>query len=324
MKKHLITGGSGFIGAGLVERLLKKGDFVRILDNQSRGTPEHLRPYIKDIELVIGDIRNASIVKKACNKIDTVFHLAFINGTEFFYSKPDQVLDVGIKGIVNITEASIENNVKEFILASSSEVYQTPPSFPTDEAVPLSIPDVLNPRYSYGGGKIISELITINFGRKFFEKALVFRPHNVYGPNMGFEHVIPNFVLRIQKLIDESSDNILDFQINGTGQETRSFCFIEDFIDGLIMMYEKGEHLNIYNIGTEDEISINNLAKLISKYFEKNIKVKPGEILKGSSKRRCPNINKLKQLGFTPKINLEEGLKKTIPWYVKHYFEKKA
>ena len=84
------------------------------------------------------------------------------------------------------------------VLASSSEVYQTPPQVPTDESAPLVVPDPLNPRYSYGGGKIISELMAINYGRKYFERVLIFRPHNVYGPDMGFEHVIPQFALRLK------------------------------------------------------------------------------------------------------------------------------
>ena len=84
------------------------------------------------------------------------------------------------------------------MLASSSEVYQTPPQIPTDEDAPLAVPDALNPRYSYGAGKLISEVMAINFGRKFFERVLIFRPHNVYGPDMGFEHVIPQFALRFQ------------------------------------------------------------------------------------------------------------------------------
>ena len=103
-----------------------------------------------------------------------------------FYTKPELVLDIGIKGIVNVIEASISKGIKDFVLASSSEVYQTPPVVPTSENVPLVVPDPLNPRYSYGGGKIISELMAINYGRKYFDRTVIFRPHNVYGPDMGW------------------------------------------------------------------------------------------------------------------------------------------
>ena len=96
--------------------------------------------------------------------------------------------------------------VRSLVLASSSEVYQTPPHVPTDESAPLVVPDPTNPRYSYGGGKIISELMAINYGRKFFDRVLIFRPHNVYGPDMGCEHVIPQFALRLKARRRQASD----------------------------------------------------------------------------------------------------------------------
>ena len=128
-------------------------------------------------------------VEKATQGMDEVHHLAFVNGTEFFYSQPDLVLDVGVRGMVNVIDACRKHGIGTLVLASSSEVYQTPPKVPTDETAPLAIPDPLNPRYSYGGGKLISELMAINYGRKYFNRVLIFRPHNVYGPDMGWEHV---------------------------------------------------------------------------------------------------------------------------------------
>ena len=155
--------------------------------------------------------------------------------------------------MINVIDGCIKNNVKELILASSSEVYQTASKIPTDETASLIVPDPLNPRYSYGGGKIISELLTINYGRKYFDRAIVFRPHNVYGPDMGWEHVIPQFVLRMKELSKGKGKNI-KFPIQGTGKQTRAFCFIDDFIGGLMLVLEKGKHLGIYNIGTMEEM----------------------------------------------------------------------
>ena len=129
--------------------------------------------------------------------MDEVHHLAFVNGTEFFYSQPDLVLDVGVRGMVNVIDSCRKHNIGTLMLASSSEVYQTPPKVPTDETAPLAIPDPLNPRYSYGGGKLISELMAINYGRKYFNRVLIFRPHNIYGPDMGWEHVVPQLALRL-------------------------------------------------------------------------------------------------------------------------------
>ena len=106
---------------------------------------------------------------------------------------------MAVKGLVNIFDVCKENKITELYLASSSEVYQTPNKIPTKENEMLKIPDVLNPRYSYGGGKILTELMGINYGRNFFKKLIIFRPHNVYGPKMGNEHVIPEFINKIKK-----------------------------------------------------------------------------------------------------------------------------
>ena len=191
-RKFLVTGGTGFLGSGLVRGLLAAGATVRSLDNDSRGAKVRLADVADKVELVTGDVREPADVARAVRGVDCVCHLAYLNGTEFFYTKPDLVLEIGVKGMMNVLDACIAENVKDLVLASSSEVYQTPPRVPTDENVPLSVPDVLNPRYSYGGGKIISELLALNYGRKHFERVAIFRPHNAYGPDMGREHVIPH------------------------------------------------------------------------------------------------------------------------------------
>ncbi len=315
-KKYLVTGGTGFIGRGLVRGLLGKGYGVRILDNQYRSSLNSLNDLKNEIEFIEGDIRNPDVLNKASKDIDGVWHLAFINGTSNFYEKPQLVLDVGVRGMLNVIDACKNNNIRELFLASSSEVYQTPNHIPTSEKVSLSIPDPLNPRYSYGGGKLISELLCLNYGREFFERVVIFRPHNVYGPNMGFEHVIPQFILRMQKLIKINDKNIIDFKIQGNGAETRAFCFIDDFIEGLMVLEEYGSHLNIYHIGTEDEISIRSIAEKISNYFEKKIKVEPGKLAEGGTLRRCPDISKIMNLGYRPKVELKDGIAKTADWYL--------
>ena len=197
----LVTGGTGFIGAALVRALVSRGDRVRSLDNGSRGAVHRLGDSVSKVELVNGDIRDAAAVTGAMQGTERVVHLAYVNGTEHFYKRPELVLDVAVKGIVNVIDACISSGVQELVLASSSEVYQSPPQVPTDETAPLSVPDPHNPRYSYGGGKIISELMALNYGRRHIPRVLVFRPHNVYGPDMGEEHVIPQFVARMKSFV---------------------------------------------------------------------------------------------------------------------------
>lgn len=291
---------------------------MRVLDNNFRGAPTKLGSVLSSIEFIEADIRNAQAVRKAASSMESVIHLAFINGTEFFYKKPELVLDVGVRGMLNVIDACRAEGVRELVLASSSEVYQTPPKVPTDETVPLSIPDVFNPRYSYGGGKLISELLAINFGRTGFDRVLIFRPHNVYGPNMGFEHVIPQLVLRTVALRQQHPHGKIPFPIQGDGSQTRAFIHIDDFTDGLMDIVEKGEHLNIYHIGNPEEVSIRDVTLKIAKHFGREINIISGEPAPGGTPRRCPDITKLRALGFEPHVSLDAGLPGVIEWYTTH------
>ncbi|MGD9769204.1 MAG: NAD-dependent epimerase/dehydratase family protein, partial [Pseudolabrys sp.] len=296
----LVTGGSGFIGAALVRALVKAGHQVRVLDDNSRGRPRRLAGIENDIEFIGGDVRDPQAVNDAARGMDEVHHLAYVNGTEFFYSKPELVLDVGVKGMINVLDACRQHGIGKLILASSSEVYQTPPQIPTAEDAPLIVPDVRNPRYSYGGGKIISELMAINYGRTGFEHVLIFRPHNVYGPDMGFEHVLPQFALRMQKAVAAHPHGAVPFEIQGGGQETRSFCHVDDLVAGVLVMRERGEHLNVYHVGTTEELSIADVARRIGAHAGREIDLKTGPVQPGSTARRCPDVSKLAALGYQP------------------------
>ena len=315
MSRILVTGGSGFIGSALVKALVKAGHRVRVLDDNSRGHPRRLAEVANDIEFTAGDIRDASAVERAAQGMDEVHHLAFVNGTEFFYSQPDLVLDVGVRGMVNVIDSCRKHGIGTLVLASSSEVYQTPSKIPTDESAPLTIPDPLNPRYSYGGGKLISELMAINFGRKHFDRVMIFRPHNVYGPDMGSEHVIPQLAVRLQVAAELQPFGTLKFEIQGTGRETRSFCFIDDLVAGVMVMLGKGEHLGIYHVGTTEEVSIAELAHRIAATCGRKIELLPGKPVPGGTTRRCPDISKLAGLGYKPRVPLSEGLRPTLDWY---------
>ena len=316
-KKFLVTGGSGFIGSALVLKLIDKGFNVRVLDNNSRGSARRLKKVESDIEFVEGDIRDPDVVYKALKNIDCVCHLAYVNGTEFFYSKPELVLDVAIRGMINIIDSCRRNNIKDLVVASSSEVYQSPSIIPTPEDVSLIVPDVFNPRYSYGGGKILCELMALNYGKKDFERVTIFRPHNVYGPDMGWEHVIPEFALKMFELL-KKGNSTNDFKIKGNGKQTRAFIYIDDFVDGLLKVIDNAEHLSIYHIGTQEEITINELAKKIAAIVNLDINLIESDAPKGETNRRCPDISKLNKLNFNPKISIFEGLKNTIPWYLEN------
>jgi nucleoside-diphosphate-sugar epimerase len=311
----LVTGGSGFIGSALVQALVKDGNKVRVLDDNSRGAARRLAAVERDIEFVAGDVRDASAVLRAARGVDELHHLAYVNGTEHFYKSPELVLDVGVKGMINVIDACREAGVRTLVLASSSEVYQTPPKTPTDETAPLIVPDPTNPRYSYGGGKIISELMAINYGRKFFDRVLIFRPHNVYGPDMGFEHVIPQFALRFKRAAAAHPNGKVPFEIQGDGSQTRSFCHVGDLVQGVMAMRAKGEHLGIYHVGTTEEISIAELARRVASHGRRDIGLIAGPAPEGGTERRCPDISKLARLGYKPAVPLADGLPPTLDWY---------
>jgi nucleoside-diphosphate-sugar epimerase len=315
LSRILVTGGSGFIGSALVRQLLKAGKQVRVFDNNFRGSHRRLADFARDVEFIQGDIRDAESIADAANGVDEVHHLAFVNGTSYFYEVPELVLDVGVRGMINVIDACRRRNVPTLILASSSEVYQSALKVPTDESAVLTIPDPLNPRYSYAAGKLISEVMAINFGRKFFERVLIFRPHNAYGPDMGFEHVIPEFAVRLKDLAATHREGPLPFKIQGTGEETRSFCFVDDLIAGIMIMREKGEHLGIYHVGTMEEVKIADLARRMGRLAGHEVELIFGTPAAGGTTRRCPDISKLTQLGYKPRVSLDDGLKLTVEWY---------
>ena len=203
------------------------------------------------------------------------------------------MLDVGVQGHGQRDRRLPRQQVGTLVLASSSEVYQTPPQVPTDETAPLVVPDPLNPRFSYGGGKIISELMAINYGRKHFERVLIFRPHNVYGPDMGFEHVIPQFCrAAASAAAARIRTGACRFAIQGDGAQTRSFCYVDDLVDGVMVMRERGEHLGIYHIGTTEEITIAELARRIASHAGREIELDPSALLRPAARSAAAPISR--------------------------------
>jgi nucleoside-diphosphate-sugar epimerase len=308
MKKIIVTGAGGFIGRKIVFELSKnlKNSIIAI-DNNERGQLKSIKK-IKNVKKVFLDIRNKNSIEKYFKNCDICFHLAAINGTKNFYLKPELVLDVGVKGTINVLEAAMKYNIKKFVYFSSSEAYQKPFKIPTKEDEGLKVPDVFNPRFSYGGSKIIGELLTINYLRKTNIKYFILRPHNVYGPNMGNDHVIPELIKKIKK-----KSKFL--KIIGNGKDSRSFIYIDDAVNAILNVVNNGEYNKIYNIGSDDEYKVSDIVKLLSVILKKEINIIKGPKHEGSVTRRVPDCSNLKKLNHRNKVKFKDGLDKMVNFY---------
>jgi len=316
-----VTGGAGFIGLHLAKYLAAENkNAVIICDNLFRGQMDNdFRGLIKqsNVKFIDIDLTNKEELSKLGRDFDIVYHLAAINGTKYFYEMPHEVLRTNVLSLINILDWLAGSSCKKMVWTSSSETYAgaatiTKIPIPTPEEVPLAISDVFNPRFSYAGSKIIGELLCLNYAKAYGFNISIVRPHNIYGPRMGYEHVIPQFIMRI---IRRESP----FKIYG-GDQSRAFCFVEDFVKAINLVTESPKtNMQIINIGNnKEEITIINLARRMFDLFDFH---PPLEVLpppKGSVDRRCPNITKLKELvGYEPQIELDVGLQQTYSWYLR-------
>jgi UDP-glucose 4-epimerase len=324
-QKVLVTGGAGFVGFHLAKRLAKQSYDISIADNFFRGKrDDDLINLVKlpNVRLIEVDLTE----KKAWNKVgvgyDQVYHLASINGTGLFYKVPHEVLRVGVLTAVNVLDWFREQNNKKnakILYTSSNEAYggaleafgKLP--IPTPEDVPLVIADTYNSRWSYGGQKLIGELLFIHYAKEFKYRMSIVRPHNFYGPRAGYDHVIPQIIERIVEREEP-------FTIFGS-DDSRSFCYIDDAVEAMQKVMEsKNTDGETYHIGTKEEIVIKDLVKLLFKLMEwKPNKIKIKKSPKGSVKRRLADVSKIKKATrWSAKTKLDKGLKRTIDWYIKN------
>ncbi len=317
--KALILGGAGFIGFHLAKSLSDEGNQVTICDNLSRGrNDDSLKQLVSrgNINFVEADIIRKNALTKLGNRFDIVYHLAAINGTRYFYEIPYQVLRVNIMSLINVLDWLAGVECSKLVWTSSSETYAGTSTFvdiplPTPENIPLVISDVYNPRFSYAGSKIAGELLCLNFAKTCGLNVTVVRPGNVYGPRMGYEHVIPEFIMRIIKREEP-------FRVYG-GNQTRSFCFIRDFVQGIKLIGESSKtDRKIINLGSDkEEIRMKDLAAKMFDLFNYHPTMEILPAPEGSVERRCCDTGTAKTLvGYEPQVSLDAGLRITYDWYL--------
>ena len=323
MGKVLITGGAGFVGVHLAASLSREDNQVTLIDNFKRGERDKDLKKLLDrenVELVTGDITQRDMFDDLPSNFDYVYHLAAVNGTENFYNIPAQVLKVGTIGTLNVIDWFMGQRRGKLLFSSSSETYSGTSNLmgnafpiPTPEEISLTVEDPENVRWSYGLGKIVGEVALHSHKKENgLENFVIVRYHNIYGPRMGNGHVIPQMIERLTK-----KEN--PFKIFGA-EETRTFCYIDDTIKATRMIMESKDTNGLtYNIGNSDEeIKIKNLAKKLFDIAKIHPQTEIIDSPEGSVKRRCPDTTKLKNLRFSPRVSLEEGLEKTYNWYIEN------
>jgi dTDP-glucose 4,6-dehydratase len=312
-KKILITGAGGFIGSHLTEKLYSLGYMVKALvhynSRNSWGWLESLKCK-NHIEIISGDIRDADIVRYAMRDVETVFHLAALIGIPYSYYSPEAYVETNIKGSLNIFQAAKDLGVKKVVTTSTSEIYGTAQSVPITESHPI------NPQSPYAATKAAADLLALSFYRSFNLPVAIVRPFNTYGPRQSARAVIPTIISQI--LNGKKKIKL------GALTPTRDLTYVEDTVSGFVRAGEcSGAIGEIINLGSNLEISIGDLARLISKYLNQNIKIESEKDRQRPVKSEverlvADNVKAKRILNWAPEYTLEKGLKKTIGWFKKN------
>jgi UDP-glucuronate 4-epimerase len=314
MGNILVTGGAGFIGSNLCERLLREGYTVICLDNfdsfydhniKIKNIEEVEKTFPNQFELVTGDIRNDEHLKETFKKkrIDSVVHLAARAGVRPSINNPLLYQDVNIRGTIVLLEACKEFGIKDFIFASSSSVYGE------NQRVPFSEDDLdIQPISPYGATKRAGELLCYSYHHLYGMNIACLRIFTAYGPRQRPEMAIHKFT----RLIDEGEK----IPIYGDGSSRRDYTYIDDLIEGILTVMHHHRGFELYNLGESQTTSLNELIHLIEEAFGKKANVEMLEPQPGDVSITYADISKAeRKLGYHPNIKIEKGIKRFVEWY---------
>jgi UDP-glucose 4-epimerase len=312
--KALVTGGAGFIGSHLTERLLKDGNKVAVIDNLSTGSLENIESFKNHtgFEFVEGDIRNVKLTEPLVEQSDVIFHLAAAVGVRLIAEDPVHTIETNIGGTEIVL--NIANKFgKKILIASSSEVYGKSEAVPFHEDDDIVLGSTCLSRWSYACTKAVDEFLGLAFHQQYGLDVIIGRFFNTIGPRQTGQYgmVVPRF---IQKALKNET-----LQIYGTGQQTRCFCYVADLVEAVTgLMNCQQASGKVFNIGNNEEISIEELADKIIKITDSTSKKEfvPYEVAYGrpmdDMMRRVPSIERIKKtIGWEPKTSLDEILKLT-------------
>lgn len=314
--KVLVTGGTGFIGSHVVEKLVALGAKVSVLDNLASGVTKNISYIDGKVAFMKGNCADFSDALKACKGQEVVMNLAArVGGIEFNRTHQATMLTDNLLIATVMLEGAWKASVERFLVVSSACVYPHDAKIPTPETEGFrGEPEETNG--GYGWAKRMAEKLGMYYAQEFGMKVGIVRPYNAYGPRDHFDpnssHVIPALIKRVM-------DGENPVTVWGSGKQTRAFLYVEDFAKGIIRAIEKYPVPDPVNIGTDEEISISDLVKLIIRLTGKKSKIffdrsKPD----GSPRRNSNNTKAKEKIGFIAKTTLEDGLQKTIRWYCDH------
>jgi UDP-glucose 4-epimerase/UDP-glucuronate decarboxylase len=319
-ERILITGGAGFIGLALAQAAVQRGARVTLLDNFSRGRRDMAFTALCDRVAVVEHDLTLPIPENLLREDYTaVYHLAAMVGVQQSNTLPYLVLRTNLLCTMHLLDWCTRARPRALFFSSTSEVADGAvrvglAELPTSERLPLVIDAPHNPRSTYAASKLTGELLCLNYARTNSMRIRIGRYHNIYGPRMGYEHVIPQLIERALKRLNP-------FTVYGP-QQYRAFCYVDDAIEAtLALMQLDTEEPLLVNIGNDQQVTqIGDLARAILALADFDPEIDEAPAPPGSPERRCPDISSLSKLtGYRPAVSLQAGLQRTFSWYQKDW-----